>query len=150
MDREDFTFKIVMDESERSNYSASPLFTIRKTVCSSPVIEAARPFDDIQCINQQLHAIEYSKITNHKIQFMISVNSYVFRHRNAIHRRYTSTKGHRSKTVIQAINTWIIVLDLWRLFRWTPSWRRSSAVPVGVHTYHKLYFLYFTGMLINP
>ena len=66
----------------------------------------------------------------------------MFRHRNAIIRRYTSTKGHGPKTLCQTINTWISVLDLLSLFMRTPRRWRSRAVRVGVHTSHKLYFLY--------
>jgi len=62
-----------------------------------------------------MHSIKYNKIqqnTNHTIQFIISINSYIFQHWSAILWEFIKTKDHKSNTIYLTCPIWTRSLQI--------------------------------------
>jgi len=106
-----------------TGWSKSLLYTWR-LYCNHQV---HRDFLITLYINQEMHYLKSDKIRL-KIQYMISINSYIFRHQTAIFRESTKTKEHESKTPIVC-------------FSWLPEDEQSGAETCRSWYCHELYFM---------
>jgi hypothetical protein len=88
-------------------------FEYRKHECvHKPFSIYLKPPAYIHYVDQRMHWIKCNKNTNHTLQFMIIINSCIFRHWSAILRYSIWTKGHKSSTLIQILVALTVIIKI--------------------------------------